>query len=308
MEKSEVSSDIYSSKFIGDGIVDAGVMFSAKTHRIKAQIESIIDRNRYRSPKNQIRYVVINNSTDTSVQSGTTYSRRSGLIDAITISRNDPNSAIDILHELDEQSKETIPIVFIDEVQFLPIKFMETIFRFKNEKRRQWIAGLSKDFRGEKFETMDVIKEIFSFYVDIKPNCTFDVDGEQCGQDASNTVRVIDNANYPLKTPIKYYKSNDDGSNREIKNGFFAPYWDKTILPRDSKGIDYTVVCEEHFKVPRTDETKQIYEAIKKVHYINKNDLLKNFNRFEDLEQILGFLSIERNIKIDGDKYIFSYK
>ncbi len=318
-KKKEFFSVIDPEVHRGDGIADFNLMFSGKTFRVGQQIAAIEDMNQHRSPKMQILYVVINSSADTSVENGVTFSRRGGTIPAITILRNKPEMALEEVRKLDKESG-FVDVIFFDEVHFLPLSIIGVISQFQQDRRIQWVAGLSEDFRGEPYFVTQQIAKLFKYHIAQRPMCTIqDSEGEQCGNLAAQTIRMVkvsqtvDGVSYPNARSFNFYKHEKSGDKRVtlVMEGYLpAPYWHKTELPRGTPGIEYTVACMSHLEMAQARKTEalSVIEHIKRKKAVGEADIKRIFANYEDLENILKFAVEERGIVYNPETELYSFR
>jgi len=298
----------------GDGVVDFNIMFSGKTFRISQMIDTINDINKHRSNRKLIRYAVINNSIDRSVREGTTFSRRTGEINALTIPRDNPLAALEKIRELDKTGGFRDVIAW-DELHYMNLDVLPIILEFQKEGRAQWFSGLDTDFRKEPYFLMTAILKLFKYRIKSRATCTFEEANERCSDPAVQNIRMVQNfvaineREYPNTVHGSFYKKDNGSLEIVITDYAYAPYWQRTVLVRGTPGIEYTVACAKHSCVPRANETKIIFDYIQKQR-VTTIEKIKNegFSNMPDLEDILKFLVTERNIKYDNEKKLYSFK
>jgi len=144
-----------------------------------------------------------------------------------------------------------LDIVAIDEAQFFDMDLVEEVIKLAEQKKIVFVVGLDRDFKGEPFGPMAVIKQMAEKVTSLQAYC------ELCGKDASFTQRMIIErdeedreirrrpANY--NDPLILVAGADDDRRTEAKENLVTEY--------------YEARCREHHEVPDRPKKRWIFVA-----------------------------------------------
>jgi thymidine kinase len=156
-------------------IVFCGPMFSGKSDELIKELK--------RAPHAKYKVLAFKPSIDNRRGEDTINSENSGKYPAISV-----GNSLDIL----DLVPADVDIVGIDEAQFFDANILDVCLKLVGRGKKVIVAGLDKDFRGEPFGPMAILKQEADHTENFHAYCAV------CGGSASFTQRIIDGkpANY----------------------------------------------------------------------------------------------------------------
>ncbi|WP_339030040.1 thymidine kinase [Spiroplasma endosymbiont of Cantharis nigra] len=168
-----------------------GCMFAGKT-------EEFIKRlNRYKHAQQNV--LVFKPLIDTRYSKEDVFSHSGMRIESVTV--KDSEEIYKIFKE--QNAKQKIDIIGIDEVQFLDAKVVDVISKIADDGVIAIVNGLDKDFKNNPFKNVDRLL-VEAEYVDkLSAIC------HSCGGNASRTQRIIEGKPAKANEPIIVISANE---------------------------------------------------------------------------------------------------
>lgn len=117
------------------------------------------------------------------------------------------SSSLEILEKIDSG----VEIVAIDEAQFFDEDIVAVVSSLIENDINVIVAGLPLDFKGKPFGKMPKLLALADEITRLTAICTYDVNGEICGEEATRTQRFVDGEPANYNDPVILVGGKEEG-------------------------------------------------------------------------------------------------